>query len=93
MDLWDVFNREGLPAGAWVDQTLHWLVANFRFVFQAMKLPFDVVLSALEEGLTGAPDLLILALIALIAWQSGGRRVAVVAGLPLDIAAARSDRV
>ncbi|UOA32969.1 Glycine betaine/choline transport system permease protein OusW [Sulfitobacter sp. DSM 110093] len=83
MNLWNIFDTEWVPVGAWIDNLLQWLVSDFRFVFQAIKVPFDVVLSALEDGLTGAPDLLILFLITLIAWQAGGRRVATVATLSM----------
>ncbi|MCZ4351761.1 ABC transporter permease subunit [Roseovarius aestuarii] len=78
MDLWDIFDTEWVPVGDWVDGALQWIVTNFRFIFQAIKVPFDIVLSALENGLTGAPDLLMLAIIVLIAWQAGGRKLAVV---------------
>ncbi len=126
MDIWNIFDTEWVPVGTWIDQVLNWLVSDYRFVFQAIKVPFDIVLSALEDGLTGVPDLLMLVIITLIAWQAGGRRVATVAtlsmlsiglmgaweesmttlsivltcvffcalaGLPLGIASARSDRV
>jgi len=83
MDFWNIFDTEWVPVGTWIDSVLQWLVSDYRFVFQAIKVPFDVVLSALEDGLTGAPDLLILILITLIAWQAGGRRVATVATLSM----------
>ncbi|WP_373634760.1 ABC transporter permease [Yoonia sp. SS1-5] len=78
MDLWDIFDTEWVPVGAWVETALQWVVDNFRFVFQAIKVPFDIVLTGLEDGLTGAPDLLMLAIIVLIGWQAGGRKLAVV---------------
>lgn len=76
MDLYNIFDTEWLPVGIWVDTALQWVVAEFRFVFQAIKVPFDVVLKALQHTLTGAPDLLIYAIIVLVAWQSGGRKLA-----------------
>ncbi len=76
MDLWDIFDTEWVPVGDWVDGALQYVVTNFRFIFQAIKVPFDIVLTALEDGLTGAPDLLMLAIIVLIAWQAGGRKLA-----------------
>ncbi len=125
MDLWNIFDEEWVPVGAWAEAALDWLVTNFRPVFQAIKVPFDIVLTGLEDTLTDAPDLLVLAVIVLIAWQAGGRRVGLIAlgcmlaiglmgvweasmvtlaivltcvifcsmiGIPLGIAAARSDR-
>ncbi len=78
MDIWNIFDTEWVPIGPWVEAALQWLVANFRGFFQAIKVPFDFVLTGLETGLTEAPDLLILALIVLIAWQAGGRKLAII---------------
>ncbi len=78
MDIWNIFDKEWVPVGTWVETALQWVVDNFRFVFQAIKVPFDVVLTSLEDGLTGAPDLLMLAIIVLIGWQAGGRKLALV---------------
>jgi glycine betaine/proline transport system permease protein len=78
MDLWNIFDKEWVPVGTWVETALQWIVDNFRFVFQAIKVPFDIVLTGLEDGLTGAPDLLMLAIIVLIGWQAGGRKLALV---------------
>jgi glycine betaine/proline transport system permease protein len=78
MDLWNIFDKEWVPVGTWVETALQWVVDNFRFVFQAIKVPFDIVLTGLEDGLTGAPDLLMLAIIVIIGWQAGGRKLALV---------------
>jgi glycine betaine/proline transport system permease protein len=78
MDIWNIFDQEWVPVGTWVETALQWVVDNFRFVFQAIKVPFDIVLTGLEDGLTGAPDLLMLAIIVLIGWQAGGRKLALV---------------
>ncbi|MFD0859254.1 ABC transporter permease [Roseovarius aquimarinus] len=83
MDLWNIFDTEWVPVGEWVDALLQWVVTHFRFIFQAIKVPFDIVLGALEDGLTGAPDLLILGLIVLIAWQAGGRKLAAISAAAL----------
>ena len=83
MDIWNIFDTEWVPVGDWVEAALQWVVANFRFIFQAIKVPFDIVLSGLEDTLTGAPDLLILAIIVVIAWQSGGRRLAAICAASL----------
>ena len=78
MDLWNIFDEEWVPVGAWVESALQWIVTNFRFIFQAIKVPFDIVLTGLEDGLTNAPDLLVLALIVLVAWQAGGRKLGLI---------------
>ncbi|MYH90462.1 MAG: ABC transporter permease subunit [Gammaproteobacteria bacterium] len=78
MDLWNIFDQEWVPVGAWVESALQWVVTNFRFIFQAIKVPFDIVLTGLENGLTGAPDLVVLALIVIVAWQAGGRKLGLI---------------
>lgn len=78
MDIWNIFDTEWVPVGSWVEIALQWVVDNFRFVFQAIKVPFDIVLTGLEDGLTGAPDLLMLAIIVIVGWQAGGRKLALV---------------
>ena len=70
--------RNGCRSVAWVESALQWVVTNFRFIFQAIKVPFDIVLTGLEDGLTNAPDLLVLALIVLVAWQAGGRKLGLI---------------
>lgn len=75
MDFYNIFDTEWIPVGTWVDMALQWLVSEFRFVFQAIKVPFDIVLRALQQTLIGAPDLLIYVIIVLIGWQAGGRKL------------------
>ena len=58
MDLWNIFDKEWIPVGVWVETALQWVVANFRFVFQAIKVPFDLVLDGARgrtDGGSGSP--------------------------------------
>lgn len=80
LDLYNIFDTEWLPVGGWIETMLKYFVENFRYVFQAIKVPFDIVLRGFEGALAGAPDLLIYAIILLVAWQAGGRKVAMIAG-------------
>ncbi|NOD92376.1 ABC transporter permease subunit [Ruegeria sp. HKCCD4884] len=81
MDIWNIFDTEWVPVGTWVETFLQWVVTNFRFIFQAIKVPFEIVLTGLEDALTQAPDLLVLALIILVAWQAGGRRLGLISAV------------
>lgn len=83
MDWYKIFDTEWVPIAAWVDAALNWLVQNYRFVFQAIKTPFDVVLGAFQNALVGAPHLLIYVLVVLVAWQAGGRKLAGTTALAL----------
>ncbi len=75
----NIFGEEWVPLGVWVEQLLQWVVTNFRFIFQGIKAPFDVVLTGLEQVLTGTPDFIMLIVIVLVAWQAGGRRLGTIA--------------
>ena len=77
------FGEALVPLDRWVDQGLEWVVGNFRPAFQAIRLPIDATLTGIEQGLLAVPALLMIALIALIAWQVSGRRLAIGSGLSL----------
>ena len=53
------------------------MVSQFRPVFQAIRWPIDGVLSGVDALLLGTPELLMLAIIGLLAWQLAGPRLAV----------------
>lgn len=74
---WNPFTNPVLPVGDWVADFVHWLVTNYRFVFQAMKQPIDTVLSGVEAGLRACPPLIFITLAFLFAWQVARLRVAI----------------
>jgi glycine betaine/proline transport system permease protein len=76
-DLLDPFQEALIPLGDWVDKGLDWLVDNFRGFFQAIRWPIDGTLSGIESALQAIPALLMLLIIGLLAWQAGGRRLAI----------------
>jgi glycine betaine/proline transport system permease protein len=77
MDLMHPFQEAVIPLGNWVDQGLEWAVENFRGVFQAIRWPIDATLTSIEAALLAVPDLLMLLIIGLLAWQASGRRLAI----------------
>ena len=115
-----------LPVDDWVNFLVKdWLVPNFRPAFRAMQWPITQVLNALDGLLNAIPMVLFTAVLALVAWRTAGRGVAIftlvaltfidmiglwpetmttlsmvvtavifctVIGIPMGIAAARSDR-
>jgi glycine betaine/proline transport system permease protein len=83
LDLLHPFQDAVVPLGDWVDTGLDWLVANFRPVFQAVRWPIDGTLSGIESTLLAVPDVLMVAIIGLLAWQAGGRRLGIGAVLSL----------
>ena len=83
LDLLHPFQDAVIPLGDWVDSGLDWVVANFRPVFQAVRWPIDGTLSSIEATLLAVPDVLMVVLIGLLAWQAGGRRLGIGAVLSL----------
>ena len=77
LDLMHPFQEAIIPLGAWVDQGLAWVVENLRGVFQAIRWPIDATLSGIEAALLAVPDVLMLTIIGLLAWQASGRRLAI----------------
>ena len=77
IDLLHPFQEAVIPLNVWVDQGLDWLVENFRTVFQTIRWPIDATLSAIEASLLAVPDVLMLIIIGLFAWQAAGKRLAI----------------
>jgi glycine betaine/proline transport system permease protein len=85
LDLLHPFQEAVIPLGAWVDTGLDWLVANFRPVFQAIRLPIDATLTGIETTLLAVPDVLMVIIMGLLAWQAGGRRLGISAVISLVV--------
>ncbi len=75
--LLDPFQGTLIPVGDWAQTFIDWLVANFRYIFQFLKEPVDLVLSLLEAGLRGIPPMITIALVGLLGWQVAGARIGV----------------
>jgi glycine betaine/proline transport system permease protein len=75
-DFSDPFQLFTIPVGDWASEAIHWIVTNFRYVFQNIKLPIDFILSGIEAGLRGCPPLVFIGLAFLLAWQVAGARTA-----------------
>ncbi len=125
---WLFFNQstEIIPLGDGISSVVDWVVTNFRWIFQAIRVPISQVLNGIEAFLQWLPPIVFLVLLGLLAWQFAGRGIAIfslvamtaigligawsetmttlslvitavvlciLVGLPLGIAAARSDRV
>ena len=75
-DWLDPFTQKLIPLDRWVDIGLEWLVENFRPAFQAIRWPIDATLTGIESALLAVPSLIMVVVFGLIAWQTGGRRLA-----------------
>jgi glycine betaine/proline transport system permease protein len=77
------FQDSLIPLESWVEGSLEWLVSNFRPVFQAIRTPVDATLTSIEAGLQATPQLIVILLFGLVAWQVGNRKIAIGAVLSL----------
>jgi len=66
-----------------INDGLGWVVTHFRPFFQAVRTPIDSTLTGITELLLAVPWPLMLAAIALLAWQCAGRVMALIAALAL----------
>jgi len=66
-----------IPLDHWVVQALDWVVAHFRPAFQAIRLPIDATLTAIQTWLLAIPQPLMLLAIGLIALLASGPRLAI----------------
>ncbi len=81
----DPFAEKMIPLDNWVENGLGWLVDNFRDVFQAIRIPIDVILTALETFLQSLNPLVILVFFTIFAWQIGGRKLGILSAASLLI--------
>ena len=70
------FDGTLVPFDKWVEHALNWTVENFRGVFQAIRVPVDGTLSMLENFFQAIPPTVFIVLMALLAWQIAGKRLA-----------------
>lgn len=66
-----------IPLGRWTDQTIDFLQANFRESTQAISEILEIIIKGLQEGLISVPPLLVILIVALIAWKLANRKIAV----------------
>jgi glycine betaine/proline transport system permease protein len=71
------FDDKLIPLDDWITYLVDWLVEGYRWFFQGLKLPVELTLSGLENGLLALPPLLIMAVMTAIAWKVSGIRLAV----------------
>lgn len=65
-----------IPLSEWISDGIDWLVLNFRDFFQLIKLPVELTLHGITQGLTALPFYIPILLITFIAWKASGKRLA-----------------
>ncbi|MBI1624884.1 glycine betaine/L-proline ABC transporter permease ProW [Comamonas suwonensis] len=81
--LWHQITTEGLPVQDSINNGLAWVVDHFRPFFQAVRTPIDATLNGVTDVLQTIPMPVLVLLIALLAWQFAGRKLAIGAALSL----------
>ncbi|MEH0665020.1 glycine betaine/L-proline ABC transporter permease ProW [Vibrio scophthalmi] len=77
LDLMHPFNEALLPVDAWVETGLNWLVEHGRPLFQAIRIPIDLILSSFELALVSTPAPFMILVLFLLAWQFSNWRLGV----------------
>lgn len=72
----DPFACGKLPLADWMTDGLRWAVDNYRPFFQAVKAPVDSMLLSFTAALGAVPPMVVIFVIALLAWQIAGIRLA-----------------
>lgn len=73
------FASVDLGIAGWADGIKQWAISN-RELIQPVKQFFEKVIVAIEGTLQATPPLVMLAILVLLAWQTAGRRAAIVVG-------------
>ncbi|QXZ10402.1 glycine betaine/L-proline ABC transporter permease ProW [Comamonas sp. Y33R10-2] len=81
--LWQQITTEGLPVQDSINNGLAWVVEHFRPFFQAIRTPIDATLNGVTDVLQTIPMPVLVLLIALLAWQFAGRKLAIGSALAL----------
>ena len=72
-----MFEDAVIPLDAWVSRFVEWLVDNYRDFFQAIKWPVETTLSGFDAGLNWLHPVIVIAVIALVAWRFSGIGLAI----------------
>ncbi|OEF06706.1 glycine betaine/L-proline ABC transporter permease ProW [Vibrio genomosp. F10] len=77
------FAEAVLPVDTWVESGLNWLVEHGRPLFQAIRIPIDLILSSFETALVSTPAPFMLIILFLVAWQFSNLKLGVVTAVSM----------
>lgn len=69
------FDNGSIPLADWADGIKTWAISN-RDAFSVIREPLDILINGIEDTLLAVPPVVMLVVIAIIAWQAAGRRMA-----------------
>ncbi|MEM7590106.1 MAG: ABC transporter permease subunit [Cyanobacteria bacterium P01_A01_bin.83] len=71
------FQGNTIPLDDWINQVLNFVVDNFRPFFQAIGLPVSWTLKNIEAGFNAIPPLILIIIVALLAWKFISTKIAI----------------
>ncbi len=71
------FEDKVIPLDAWISQFIDWLVEGYRWFFQIIKWPVEITLTSFESGLQAIHPLIVIVVIAVIAWRVASLQLAI----------------
>lgn len=71
------FEDKVIPLDVWISQFIDWLVEGYRWFFQIIKWPVELTLTNFESGLLAIHPLIVIAVIAVIAWRVASLQLAI----------------
>jgi glycine betaine/proline transport system permease protein len=79
------FDIPRIPLGDWIESGLDFLTTEFSGVTRAISRGTQAGINLLNDGLMWLPEWALIALVALLCWKVGGRRLAIGALLGLSL--------
>nr|WP_320116896.1 proline/glycine betaine ABC transporter permease [uncultured Desulfuromonas sp.] len=74
---WLDFEDQLIPLDEWVQDGVRWLAMNYRDIFQAIKVPIEKALEGFDWLFNSLPPIVVIMLLAVLAWRYAGKRVTV----------------
>lgn len=71
------FEDKVIPLDVWISQFIDWLVEGYRWFFQIIKWPVELTLTSFESGLQAIHPLIVIVVIAVIAWRVASLQLAI----------------
>ncbi|AXH12530.1 glycine betaine/L-proline ABC transporter permease ProW [Halarcobacter bivalviorum] len=76
-DFFNPFEQSLIPFDTWTNNSIDWLVANFREFFLATKIPIDIVLKAIEGFLLYLNPYVVILFFVFLALQFSTKKMAI----------------
>ncbi len=78
LPIWlDPFQQFTIPLDAWIAGIIDYIVDNFRFIFQAIRVPVSFALDSFEAFFLWIPPVIFLILLGLLIWQLASGAIAI----------------